>query len=243
MQHKPFNEITYVPTLFDRYNAFYKPMPKDNYYADFALFETGELRVNLVRPRPHERRFYPELNIEIYGTSDGGRQFTTPDGRPVKKTWLDRDGMQYLLIDYDTNRAVRLVRWSDPEREPFDAQLPVHLQKAGAVIPFQGAFPQGGNIAISVPDKAFMQATAEWRKEVLALANAQLKMRLAAGETLRRTPWYYGPAGQYVPDNALTMEPIEFVAKQDSLDDLDALAAGGFTTFKRETVPYLIMVE
>jgi hypothetical protein len=71
-----------------------------------TLFDTGEVICTETTPGPDKRGDYHSIGVTLTTTSDV--PLWMPDGNPVVRAWLDDGGMQYLLVDHATKRAVRL---------------------------------------------------------------------------------------------------------------------------------------
>ena len=154
---------------WDRFNAFYIDLHGGN----FSLFETGELRVNAVSFRPHERGLFHQWGVGVVRPNDGRLlgelgQLQTPDGTPVPKTWLAAG--QTFLVDLDTRRMVRLAY---PNRITA-ASRPRHLAEATAYVPGVGATPiadETRGIKLRRPEPS--DTVRKWFKQVKALARVQ----------------------------------------------------------------------
>ena len=81
----------------------------DSYGAVFIQFDTGELVCQLSNWTPENRIHYRDLNITVRSTTDEQcPKLFTDDGETVVPAWLNRTGMQVLLIDWDHGVAVRV---------------------------------------------------------------------------------------------------------------------------------------
>jgi hypothetical protein len=129
---------------WDRYGAFHTHVGDDK----FVYFETGEVMAVGYRWRPHQRKYYPDLNVSVTSPRDREFKFALPDGTPCPTAWLISDNTPDLLVDHDTKRAVRLGygRGDDVKK------LPKHLQHARAFFSGNNAFPQSmAKIEIAKP--------------------------------------------------------------------------------------------
>jgi len=241
MQHKPFNELP-GQRYWDRYCAFYKEFHTDYHstHGLFSLFETGELRVNYAAPSPNLRFHDKTFNIELYSTRDGYHKFITPDGEDIKKTWLFHYGTQYLLIDHDTKRAVRLSYNRNPGRF---SDAPNNLKDSAAYIPRAGANPVGAPIKVSSPRPENFKEISQWCDEVVKTC-----------ETIERVaPYDYSEGGVYgwwsserprVPtQDMLALLPAEYVHSL-SPKLIKHIATYKFNTPRKEVdYPYLLLKE
>ncbi len=207
MQHKPFNELP-GQRYWDRYQAFYKEFHTDYRYTHglFSLFETGELRVNYSAPRPGNRFHDKTLNIELYSTRDGYHKFVTPDGEEIKTAWLFHYGTQYLLIDHDTKRAVRLSynRVTEPDRF---RDAPKNLRDSAAYIPRVGANPVGAPIKVSYPRPDNFKEMSQWCDEVVKTCETIERVAPHDGWV---SSWSWG-RDQVPTKDMLAMAPGDFV--------------------------------
>ena len=102
---------------WDTYEAFHRHVGLGNLTA--TVFDTGEILLTGYEPIPGQRRVYAEVGVTLWGTTDNRPDwtFTQPDGTPVKNAWLGTGGIQYLLIDHATGRAVRTKNYVGPYRQ------------------------------------------------------------------------------------------------------------------------------
>jgi hypothetical protein len=122
-------------------------------YPTFVIFDDGQLWCRLSHPDPHDRHDYPELNVTLVSSNDKAcPTLFTPDGEQVKKAWLNDDGMQCMLIDHDSGRAVRLAGHSDK----IATTLPIEKPEAciGAWFASDKELPVGAPIALRRPFKS-----------------------------------------------------------------------------------------
>lgn len=124
-------------------------------YPQFIMFDTGELLCRAVAPNPDDRGVYAPLNVSIYATNDEQcPNLFTLDGKLLKRAWLDQDrGQQYLLIDHDTKRAVRIDQHNgtDPELLTMPARFRKFMN--GAYFPGADLPPVGGAVTVQEPSQ------------------------------------------------------------------------------------------
>lgn len=120
---------------WDRYKEFHIGIgvcgfeATDWRYPPFVLFRKRQ-RVECMRsrPAPFERVEYPLLGVSLVATEDSWcPQLYFADGEPVRKAWLNDNGQQYLLIDHDSHRAVRLgpVKFKNPGAPPVGVSIAI----------------------------------------------------------------------------------------------------------------------
>lgn len=145
--------------LWDYYEQFH------THVADgFVQFESGELIYTRAFPDPDDRRVYAKLGVQIVSTTDASLpKLLTPEGQPIPKSWLNRQGMQYLAVDLDLKCAVRLTR-SKTDNEA-SKKVPYFLEgHFNAYWSGPGRMPIGANITtqeprvLSADDKAHMDS-------------------------------------------------------------------------------------
>jgi hypothetical protein len=108
---------------WDQYKQFYQHIgPLSHYwYGGFTAFMTGEAICTVSRADPNERCEYKTIGMRIIGTDDANLPaFYDPDGQPLLKAWLNDSGMQTVLLDLDTHKAISLAgsKW-DSEHWPI----------------------------------------------------------------------------------------------------------------------------
>lgn len=240
---------------WDRYRAFHIELSGRYLQTCWAtphivMFDTGELIIERGFTRPRWRHEYSELGITIVATNDKGcPRFTTPEGEPVAKAWLNVDGQQYLLIDHDTKHVVQL-EWTT--NEYWFQQLPErwidrHQSKAYAKVAAYfagpGRPPVGRPIALRLPVRLLSKAEREHIDTITttALAAIALSNHPANQATI--------PAnnGNYSYNRAMvqrqpTPQDLLAVSRWDELDEetLRGLKFKGVARQKKE-VPYLLL--
>lgn len=137
---------TYKPEQqsWDRYRAFYTAQN------GFVSFSTGETMYTYNKPDPSDRRYYKEHNVTIIGTSDDTKMvYLHPQtGKAIPKAQLTFQGIQYLLVDHESKRAVRLHDWHSLHEKN---DRPAHLADARAFT-FTGASnPIGASVVVNAP--------------------------------------------------------------------------------------------
>ncbi len=149
---------------WDDYRHFH--VPAIYRHKPIVQFATGELMITSSKPDPDVRRVWPEYNIALTSTDDGLFKFALPDGTPVPKAWITQNGGQYLLVDLDTKRAVKLTNYQSRRLD-----MPTHMRTMSAGFLCAGGEPIGGQIEVKAPYK-LTPADAEWQNTVMALCGA-----------------------------------------------------------------------
>lgn len=128
----------------------------------FTVFDDGQVLCMLSSLNPDQRHKYAELDVTLVATGDKDcPTLCTPDGEVVKKAWLNDNGMQHLLIDHASGRAVRLGSYALNERQKI---VTGGKEVVGtAAFDGDGALPQGAPIALRRP---FKTLTAEQQKQL-----------------------------------------------------------------------------
>jgi hypothetical protein len=152
---------------WDYYGHFH--IPANHYSLPIVQFATGELGITeAYKIRPRKRRTYDEYNIAITGTADGYFKFALPDGTALPKAWLNYGGQQYLLVDLDTKRAVRLQ-----SKHMRDADIPSYMQQTCGGFLKPGGYPIGAPVRYTPPLEMTPERK-EWLSKVSSLAGAHL---------------------------------------------------------------------
>jgi hypothetical protein len=140
------------------------------------------------------RHHYRDINLQLVSTTDTKcPALLTPDGRPVPMAWLAQGGMQSLLIDYCTKRAVALEgtrnpKWLQACPNRFvtarnKATNAPDCWKIRAWIPGEGQNPIGsGLIDVSIPTTNKDWVTPEQKEHiatVVAVCNAAMSLQNA----------------------------------------------------------------
>lgn len=114
----------------------------------FVQFETGELVFTYSFPSPESRRKYTSIGVQVVSTADDDcpKLYIPGEAKPLTKASLARTGMQYLLIDLDTKRAVRLGHgdWQNAIPKRFNGRVTAYFSGNGRP-------PQGAPINVSTP--------------------------------------------------------------------------------------------
>jgi len=157
----------------------------------FTRFDTGELVcTRTYNHDPDQRRFYPELNLIVWGTNDdwprqlSGYKLFTPDGRPVTKGSLNDGGQQVLIIDPDKEVAISVC-----ERgfQNTTLGLPARFRDSRAMAYWPGELcePVGCEIRIRTYIKA-NDPLVERAKDIKAQCDMWFEMEKSAGSLERR---------------------------------------------------------
>ena len=108
---------------WDRYGRFYN----EDHTTGVIHFETGEMIIVKRWHKPHERHTNVKYNIRPVRAHDTNvdelNRLHTPDGRRIRKTWLDR--MTYML-DHETKQFIAL---GYPTNKDFDNAIPVDIAR------------------------------------------------------------------------------------------------------------------
>lgn len=172
--------------MFDHAKAHYDDWRR-RYTAHglFVAFETGEIVMPLPGDGPlgpdARGRPWPVSNTALAASNDPIRDVTyhTPDGEPLKQSWLHVGGIRYFLQDRCTmtavcvypyrNGGVSSVREAHPETAAQWAIVPQQLRNRVAVYwPAAGEQPVGAPVAVCMPRKL----TAEQREHVREVTDA-----------------------------------------------------------------------
>lgn len=161
-----------------------------------VLFDTGELIVTAAQPNPNERGNYHSVGVSLTHTKE--RRLWLPDGSPVVRAWLDDGGMQYLLHDWESKRAVRL---DGPRRtaaykdyygrekagSPLTPGIPMRFQyECRAYIPGPGLPPiSHEKIKVSIPTQKAGYTCDELEHIQMIVATGQAAMKLTDHEAVR----------------------------------------------------------
>lgn len=205
-------------TRWDSWHAFHEVVS-----SCVTVFDTGEAVVTHGEPDPDRRGTQGRTGLRIIATGDDGR-WLLPDGTPIAAAWLNEGGQQYLLVDADRNRLVRLDR-AVHEHPAVPARF--KNRWIYAYIAGPGKDPVGAPIDVSRPLRDYPDK--ELIKYVDSL-RAAAKMRCAIDNTTpcKHVGWR-------------TIEDYRGVASIAELTDADiyALVCGRYDRW-RYTVPYLM---
>lgn len=115
-----------------------------------TVFDTNEVVFTYPMPDPNLRGRYNQFGFSVLGTTDTALPTLylpdEDDQEPVPRAWLTENGMQYLLIDEATRRAVAL---GDLDNNQL---VPQRLRKrAKAYFAGPGSPPIGAPVRVSRP--------------------------------------------------------------------------------------------
>jgi len=163
---------------WDAYKAFHQTK------GEFTLFENGECMLTRAQFRPHQRRMYPELGVQIVATNDDNLpQLYMDEARtqPVKKAWLNASSdlrfldkrQQFLVVDYEQGVAIRIGRGSYGRRSSPLQHVPDHLSSACALWmgPHRKPVPLS-KIEVAEPDPELKKQLRPKLRDVKAAAGA-----------------------------------------------------------------------
>jgi hypothetical protein len=141
-------DFDFTRQRWDEYRAFHT---NDGHIVQFA---TGECIYTRPNPDPHERRHFRARMIQSVGTDDSDLPdlYLPGDTKPLPKAWLNNNGMQYLMVDYDRDKAVRLFSYG----ATMPLTIPTHLRQRNrsdvrVYWAGPGCDPIGASILISQP--------------------------------------------------------------------------------------------
>lgn len=176
---------------WDRHRRFHiSPKP---YGYPVTQFQSGELTIDTAGPKPQWRGINEKYNIALELTSDcKGWEFRTPAGDVITKTQLTLGGGQYLLIDMDRQRAVRLG-YGAPDGTPMYLRRAAYFKKAGGI-------PVGHPVLVHKVTPAVKQ----WLDEVCATVEALVTLR-----ELVRPHLYYSNKYDLTRVHALCPDPVQ----------------------------------
>ena len=106
---------------WDAYKAFH--IRHDRYVVHF---ETGEVIITHNYLRPYARNRSDQFGLSYIRSNDSASvldMLRTPDGTPVKKSWLDR---AMYLYDHTTRQFLRIDRWHNQSRYA-EVGVPPHM--------------------------------------------------------------------------------------------------------------------
>jgi hypothetical protein len=162
-----------------------------------VLFDTGELICTDAAPDPSKRGEYRSVGISLTTTKD--ERLWLPDGSPVTRAWLDDAGMQYLLVDRETKRAVRLDgTWrrapgknyygKEEAGSPVTTGIPLRFQyNCRAYIPGPGLPPVSHEkLKVSIPIQKAGYTSDELEHIHMIVATGQAAMTLTDHEAVHR---------------------------------------------------------
>lgn len=199
---------------WDRFRAFHIDHRggRYGYGPAFVQFDTGELICELNYPRPNMRKEYKDLNVRVFATGDRHNyyhreaRYTTPDGEPLKNTWLHYGGaMQYLLHDPDTKRVVRL----GTSGSGHSGVIPARFRGAricSVYFPGPGEPPIGAPVNVTKP----LPMTREERDHINALRAACKAWDELAPEEEKKAQWKNPYTGriELQPPYAWSIKPL-----------------------------------
>lgn len=149
---------------WDRHRRFHIPSTGSSY--PVTQFKSGELTIDTAKPNPIHRGINEKYNIALELTSDcKGWEFRTPAGEPIPKAQLALGGGQYLLIDMDRQRAVKLG-YGAPDETPMYLRSAAYFKKAGGI-------PVGHPVLVHKVTPEVKQ----WLNEVCATVEALVTLR------------------------------------------------------------------
>jgi hypothetical protein len=153
--------------LFDPTQAYFDDWRRvHSVHGMFVAFETGEIVMPFPGAGPlgpdDRGRLNAQTNTALDASADPIRGVTyhTPDGEPIKKSWLHINGIRYFLQDWCTMTAVRINprgvagRDKHPETAALWSAVPRHLRERVAVYwPDAGERPIGVPVGVRTPRK------------------------------------------------------------------------------------------
>lgn len=199
---------------WDRHRRFHiSPKP---YGYPVTQFQSGELTIDTAKPNPIHRGINEKYNIALELTSDcKGWEFRTPAGEPIPKAQLALGGGQYLLIDMDRQRAVKLG-YGAPDETPMYLRSAAYFKKAGGI-------PVGHPVLVHKVTPEVKQ----WLDEVCATVEALVTLR-----ELVRPHLYYSNKYDLTRVRELRPDPVQ--AAEHILARQTLLAY----TLKRQVIAY-----
>lgn len=200
---------------YDRFGEFYNELENRHYWGynanPFIMLETGEFFISRGRFPPDKRHTYEGLNISIMGSADplfahlmNGKKLLTPDGDEVKRSWLNQETYQTLIIDHDTNHVVRSSWPNNSDFDKADTRIPPRLRKYASVYwAGEGEPPMGRKpLSLSAPHPKDDEAVAHV-DSLVAACKAWNALADEAQEA-RTDTWAAhkpdGSTGKYIPN-------------------------------------------
>jgi hypothetical protein len=182
---------------WDRFHAFH------TWDGGFTSFETGEVRIDRYRFEPNERKYYEKYDVTLTATSDQTNiiylhPFT---GKQIPKAQLAFKGLQYLVVDHRTKKAVAL---NSTQRANYK-ELPNHIVGANVwSYNNESEIHSNGKIDVNAPSVITPEMIA-WKNTVEVI----VKMR---GTAITKGQYYYRYGKQKAYPLSITkMAPYDFV--------------------------------
>lgn len=219
------NTYEYKTRRFDQYGAFY------SWENGFVSFETGEVMYTRLRPDPQERVRHYKHRVTLIGTSDDNkRKYINPlTGNVIPRAQLNYDGMQYLILDNKTGRAVGLSR----SYNGLGTVTPRHLNNAAAFSLSETSGIVGRPVAVHSP-VILTDEMLSWKKAVEVIA------KLTSVNEL------YKNSGAFTtPIDELSKSPYEYVEEIKELGGFKfhSLQTNGVTLDRaNNNLQYIIVV-
>ena len=178
-----------------------------------TVFDTQELVYTHGAPDPDYRRRYSDYRFSVLGTTDNALPTLylpdTDDQDPVPKAWLNEHGMQYLLIDEETKRAVALGDLSKNHLVPQRLRARAKAYFAGP-----GSPPIGAPIRVSRPlAKVFDKDELELIDSLKAACDMQFSM--TTSPTWDKKDGYYPDAVGLDPKRLLAAGSVSALTNNE----------------------------
>ena len=243
MKDIKFNEIK-MKRMWDRYEAFWKPLFGDYHGQVAVMFETGEIIFNRGAVTDvNYRQTWNELGITIFSTNDKlPFDLVTEDGGEVKPAWLKQGGGQVMLADHTRNKVVRFRENIWRQKDSMDA-LPRNMQHTHLHYFNATSDPIGAPVVVARPFPDIRsKETKAWLDETRALANAIYKIQGGDDGYKAANGNVWLPAS---PDRH-QIQPSSFRTDANTyvnslkFHDMRAIVISGLAVSREpETVPYL----
>jgi hypothetical protein len=200
---------------WDAWKAYYIDEHK---YNTFVQFDTGEFVVCYRNWRPDERKVYSDLHLRIVATGDEDcpRLYVPGQEKPIPKSHLNHHGMQTLLLDLDSHRAVSINTWLTKENAP--ALIPERFasENSRRNVTAYYAGPQATPVGVPITRHYPQPLSSTQRKHIGELADAsKVWLQMQTQHNLAKpVKWVEMPVLDFVetPFSTLTTEQRVTVA-------------------------------
>lgn len=224
-------EFNHAERKWDRFREFYNEIGVGVWFYQntnpFIMLETGEFFLNRGRFAPDMRKFYKDLNITIFGSTDPAwssflnqrsARILTPDNQEVTKAWLTQGRYQTLIFDHDHNMVVRASDAGSWNSDQTDKRIPTRLRPvAGTYWAAAGEPPIGrAPIAVSEPDP-LSKADREHVNGIIAACKAWNTLSEEANGKMENQAWsptVHKPGSYERMPNPYYINPAPFTAAE-----------------------------
>lgn len=190
---------------YDSYSRFYANLNRHgvsiHYNAPAIVFETSELVITDAAYDACNRGLWNEMSIGTYLTTDSECPTLFWRGKPVPKAWLDNNGAQRLLVDWEQGYAIGAYVH---RRANADTRIPVWIRekipRIGVYSPGPGSPPLGDKISLQMPaNRYFSKPEMDHIKDLHVAAKALYELQGRPAPSRMK----YGPTGKPVDPQML----------------------------------------